>query len=83
MAAFSHSWKKQRDLVIAQEQKRLLVCKLKIDVVTCWGSTYDMVERMLEQVDAIRIVLSEDRTGAHLVPTRQDHDILQSTVAIL
>ena len=36
MAAFSHSWKKQRDLAVAQEQKRLPVCKLKIDVVTYW-----------------------------------------------
>ena len=38
--------------------------------------TYDIVERMLEQVDDVRSVLSEDRTSAHLVPTWQDRDIL-------
>ena len=42
-----------------------------------------MVERMLEQVDAVRSVLSEDRTCAHLVPTWQDHDILHSIAAAL
>ena len=83
VAAFSCSWKKQKDSVVAQEQKRLPVHKLKIDVVTCWGSTYDMVERMLEQVDAVKSVLSEDRTSAHLVPAWQDCDILHSIAAIL
>ena len=46
VAAFSCSWKTQRDLVVAQEQKRLPVCKLKLDVATHWGSTYDMVKRI-------------------------------------
>ena len=42
-----------------------------------------MVERMLEQVDAVRSVLSEDRTSARLTPTWQDRDILQSIAAAL
>ena len=83
VAAFSQSWKKQRDLVVAQEQKGLLIRKLKVDVVTRWGSTYDMVERMLEQVDAVRSVLSEDRNSAHLVITWQDCDILESVATTL
>lgn len=40
-----------------------------------------MGERMLEQVDAVRSVLSEDRNSAHLVITWQDHHILESVVA--
>ena len=69
VAAFSRSWKKQRDLVIAQEQKKLPVHPLKLDFVTCWGSAYDMVERVLEQMEAIRIVLGGDRNSSHLIPT--------------
>ena len=39
VAAFSRSWKKQRDLVVAQEQKGLPIRKLKVDVVTrCTGA---------------------------------------------
>ena len=60
MASFSRSWKKQRDLVEAQEQKNLPIHMLKVDIVTCWGSCYDMVERVLEQLEAIRMVLCDD-----------------------
>ena len=52
-------------------------------MVIRWGSTYDMVERMLEQVDTVRSVLSEDRNSAHLALTWQDHDILESVAATL
>ena len=54
-----------------------------MDVVTCWGSTYDMVERVLEQMEAIRIVLCDDRSASHLIPSWQDCDILQSIAAAL
>jgi len=54
----------------------LLIDKLKVDVVTRWGSVHDMVERILEQMDAVRSVLSEDRASAHLSPSWQDHDVL-------
>ena len=36
-----------------------------------------MVERILEQEEAIRVTLSADRKTSHLVPTWQDIDVLQ------
>ena len=83
VAAFSRSWKKQHDLMIAQEQKQLPVHRLKLDIVTHWGSAYDMVEWILEQMEAIRIVLGGDRNSSHLIPTWQDSDVLQSVAAAL
>ena len=83
VASFSRSWKKQRDLVEAQEQKNLPIHKLKVDVVTCWGSCYDMVERVLVQLEAIRIVLCDDRNSSHLIPSWQDCDVLESIAAAL
>ena len=37
-----------------------------------------MVRRILEQEEAIRIVLSADRKTSHLILTWQDVDVLQS-----
>ena len=70
-------------MVAAQEQKNLPIHKLKVDVVTRWGSVYDMVERVMEQIEAIRIVLCDDRNSSHLIPSWQDCDILQSIAAAL
>ena len=44
--------------------ERSLVC----DCRTRWGSTQKMSERILEQEQAIRVVLSSDRKVSHLVP---------------
>ena len=83
MVSFSRSWKKQRDLIEAQEQKNLPIHKLKVYVVTCWGSCYDMVERVLEQLEAIRMVLCDDRNSSHLIPSWQDCDMLESIAVAL
>ena len=37
-----------------------------------------MVSRILEQEEAIRLVLSSDRKACHLIPSWQDIDVLQS-----
>ena len=78
VAAFSRSWKKKRDLAIAQGQKNLPIYQLKLNAVTRWGSAYDMVERVLEQIEASRIVRGADRSSSHLIPTWQDSDVLQA-----
>ena len=73
----------EKDLVIVQGQKNLPNHHLKLDVVTRWGSAYDMVERVLEQIEAIRIVLGVDRSSSHLIPTWQDCDVLQAVATTL
>ena len=81
VAAFSHSWKRKRDLQEVQEQKKLPLKQLKGDVSTRWGSKAAMIERILEQQEAIRVVLAQDRKTSHLVLSWQDFDVLQSVMA--
>ena len=47
------------------------------------GSIQKMVSRILEQVQAIRIVLSADRKYSHLLPTWQDTEILEAFSSVL
>ena len=68
---------------VAQEQKGLPTHTLKADVVTHWGSSYEMVERLIEQMEAVTFVSASDRTASHLIPTWQDYDGLDSISAAL
>ena len=47
---------------------------------TRWGSKADMIERIIEQQDAIRVVLGQDWKVSHLIPSWQDFDVLQSVL---
>ena len=76
VAAFSQSWKRTNELAKVQEQQKLPLHKLKADVSIRWGSTAVMAKRMLEQKEAIRIVLSGDHSTSHLAITWQDIDLL-------
>ena len=42
------------------------------------GSMAKMASRILEQKEAIRLVLSADRSTSSIVPTWQDLDVLQA-----
>ena len=83
VCAFSHSWKKSRESKQVQEEKGLPLHKLKVDVCTRWGSTLDMLHRLVEQQEAIRVVLASDRKSSHLIPTWQDFDVIDSVLAAL
>ena len=80
---FSHSWKHKRDLGVAQEQLGLPKHSLVIDCVMRWGSTQKMVERIVEQKQAIHQVLSQDRKSSHLLPKWQDIEVLEALNAVL
>ena len=65
-----------------QEKKGLPKHRLKADVKTRWGLVFDMTDRIIEQ-EPIRCVLGSDQTSAHLVPTWQDQDALDSVIVVL
>ena len=54
-------WKKSRDLKDKQQVLGLPQHNLVGDVVTRWGSTFDMISHILEQQQASSAVLAEDR----------------------
>ena len=72
------SWKKRRELTKAQINLKLNQRSLVADCSTRWGSMEKMVRRILEQEEAIRVVLSADRKTTHIVPTWQDIDVLKA-----
>ena len=67
VAKFSQSWKKTRELTLVQEEKKLPKHKLKADCPTRWGSAFDMISRIVEQQEAIRVVLANDRKTARVL----------------
>lgn len=57
--------------------------KLITDVSTRWESTYAMMERVLEQQQAICAVLSNDRKNWSKMPSDAEFTNIETTVAIL
>ena len=53
---------------------------MKGDVCTRWGFKADMIERIMEQQDAICMVLGQDWKVLYLLPSWQDFDVLQSVL---
>ena len=83
VGSFPHSWKRKRSLEEVKERLGLPKHSLVIDSATRWGSMQKMVERVLEQEQAIRQVLGADRKTSHLVPTWQDIKVLEAMNAAL
>ena len=54
VSAFSHSWKRRREMARIQEEKNLPSHVLIGDCKTRWGSSISMIKRILEQQDPIR-----------------------------
>ena len=79
---FSRSWKKSPDLQEKQTLLNLKTHKLIGAVPTRWGSTYAMVERILEQ-QAIAAVLAEDHKNWHKMPTESEFSTMEAVVAVL
>ena len=77
------SWKKRQDLAKAQTDNGLPSHTLVADCPTRWGSIQKIVFRILEQVQAIRIVLSADWKFSHLLPTWQDTEVLEAINSVL
>ncbi|KAJ8287949.1 hypothetical protein COCON_G00006080 [Conger conger] len=73
--AFSHSWRRKRALMAAQAELGLPQHSLITDCVNGWGSKQEMVARIIEQQQAIRHVLADDRK-ASVTLRWQDIDVL-------
>ena len=60
-----------------QEDRKLPQHKLRVDAKTQWGSVLDIIDQILEQQEAIRVVLASDWKAAHLVPLWKNKDVLE------
>ncbi|XP_065127446.1 E3 SUMO-protein ligase ZBED1-like [Paramisgurnus dabryanus] len=83
VAAFTRSPKLSRQLAKKQTDLSLPDHKLIHDETTRWNSSYDMVERFLEQQQSVCASLAEDRKKWHLMPKDTDITILETLKEIL
>ncbi|XP_051784492.1 E3 SUMO-protein ligase ZBED1-like [Erpetoichthys calabaricus] len=83
VSAFSYSWKKRRDLGIAQDELGLPKHMLTTETPTRWGTCQKMIQRVLEQERAISQVLKAERKLRHLVLSWQDVDVLEAVNKVL
>ncbi|XP_051771149.1 E3 SUMO-protein ligase ZBED1-like [Ctenopharyngodon idella] len=74
---FSRSWKRRRELRNKQEALNIPQRSLIHDVVTQWGSTQKMLQRFIEQQQAVCAVLATERGAWHLVPKDADIAVIK------
>ena len=83
VSLFHRSWKKNRDLLAKQTLLNLPEHKLLSDVVTRWGSTFNMMDRIIEQQQAINAVLIDDRKNWHHMLSDSDFSVLENVCSVL
>lgn len=66
-AVFSHSSKRRFRLRAIQAEQNIPIHCVKTDCSTRWNSTYAMMERIVEQQEAIRRVLADDKSTSSLL----------------
>jgi len=83
VSGFNRSTTRKRELLTKQTERGLPRHQPIHDEPTRWGSTFDMVERFLEQQSAMCAVLAEDRKGWHLLPRDTDITVYETVRDIL
>ncbi|XP_039510154.1 E3 SUMO-protein ligase ZBED1-like [Pimephales promelas] len=83
ISAFTRSPKLSRQLAKKQKDLSSPDHKLIHDEPTRWNSSYDMVERFLEQQQVVCAVLAEDRKKWYLMPKDSDITVLETVKAVL
>lgn len=78
VSSFCFSWKRRRDLATAKQELNVPYHQLISESPTRWGSRARMIERVLEQEQAILQVLAADKKTRHIVLTWQDLKVLES-----
>ena len=80
---FSRSWKRKRGLTEKQAAINLPQKALIHDVLTRWGSTYNMLERFLSQQQAVCATLAAERGVWHLMPKDADTAVMEQLCQLL
>lgn len=83
VSAFSRSPKMLRQLKKKQKDLQLPEHRMIHDEPTRWDSAYEMVERFLEQQQAVCSVLADDRKKWHLMPKDSDITVLETVKEVL
>lgn len=78
ISAFNRSSKHKRELRIKQKEKGLPLHQPIHDEPTRWGSTFDMIDRFLEQQSALCAVVIDDRKIWHLMLDDSDITVLET-----
>ena len=83
VAVFKHSYLKKLQLV--QQEKLLGIKELQViqDVCTRWNSALFMIQRLLLLMPAIYGVLISDPAHKHLIPSSDEHLMLEKLAALL